>query len=46
MLTKRSVDEEYKLYARHDKPSDTLESDAKIPPGQNPTMSKDSPANK
>jgi glycerol-3-phosphate dehydrogenase len=41
-----SVDEEYKLYARHDKPADLLESDSKIVPGHNPTMSKDSPANK
>ncbi|TID13710.1 Tethering factor for nuclear proteasome sts1 [Venturia nashicola] len=39
-------DEEYKLYARHDKPANLLESDSKIAKGHNPTMSKDSPANK
>lgn len=41
-----ALDEEYKLYARHDKPADLLESDSKIAKGHNPTMSKDSPANK
>ncbi|GAB7348086.1 hypothetical protein MBLNU459_g6112t3 [Dothideomycetes sp. NU459] len=39
-------DEEYHLYARHDKPQETLESDSKIPPGHNPAMGKDSAANK
>jgi len=39
-------DEEYKLYARHDKPAETLESDSKFEHGHNPTMSRDSPANK
>jgi len=39
-------DEEYKLYARHDKPAETLESDSKYPQGHNPTMATDSPANK
>jgi glycerol-3-phosphate dehydrogenase len=41
-----NADEEYHLYARHDRPSDTLESDSKIESGQNPVMNADSPANK
>lgn len=45
MLT-TAVDEEYHLYARHDKPAETLESDSKYLPGQNPTMAVDSPENK
>jgi len=40
------IDEEYKLFARHDKPAETLESDSKYEPGTNPTMSSDSAANK
>lgn len=40
------LDEEYHLYARHDKPAETLETDSKIPPGQNPVMGTDSPVNK
>lgn len=39
-------DEEFALYARHDKPQDTLESDSHFESGHNPTMSHDSPANK
>ncbi|GAM82892.1 hypothetical protein ANO11243_008780 [Dothideomycetidae sp. 11243] len=39
-------DEEFGLYARHDKPQDLLESDSKFQSGHNPTMSRDSPANK
>ncbi|SLM40386.1 glycerol-3-phosphate dehydrogenase [Lasallia pustulata] len=37
---------ERKLYSRHDRPADTMESDSKIPPGHNPVVGKDSPANK
>ncbi|KAF2872430.1 FAD dependent oxidoreductase-domain-containing protein [Massariosphaeria phaeospora] len=40
------ADEEYDLYARHDKPDETLESDAKYPPGHNPMIGNDSNANK
>jgi len=40
------VDEEYHLYARHDKPAKTLESDSKYLSGQHPTMAVDSPENK
>lgn len=39
-------DEEYHLYARHDKPQETLETDSKFASGENPTMSQDSSANK
>ncbi|KAK5138246.1 hypothetical protein LTR08_003307 [Meristemomyces frigidus] len=39
-------DEEYGLYARHDKPQETLDSDSKLSPGQNPGVSTDSSANK
>ncbi|KAK0335777.1 mitochondrial glycerol-3-phosphate dehydrogenase [Friedmanniomyces endolithicus] len=39
------VDEEYGMYARHDKPDETLESDSKFAPGRNPVMDPDSPAN-
>ncbi|KAK5127335.1 hypothetical protein LTR85_006674 [Meristemomyces frigidus] len=39
-------DEEYGLYARHDKPDETLESDSKFSPGHNPVVGKDSPVNK
>lgn len=44
MLT--GIDEEYKLYARHDKPADILQSDSKYLPGTNPMLGADSPANK
>lgn len=40
------ADEEYGLYARHDKPQETLETDSHIAAGKNPQMGKDSPANK
>nr|POF10135.1 glycerol-3-phosphate dehydrogenase, mitochondrial [Quercus suber] len=39
------TDEEYGLYARHDKPDETLESDSKLDGMRNPTMQPDSPAN-
>ncbi|KAK5718108.1 mitochondrial glycerol-3-phosphate dehydrogenase [Elasticomyces elasticus] len=39
------VDEEYGMYARHDKPEETLESDSKFSTGQNPVMNPESPAN-
>ncbi|KAK4549722.1 hypothetical protein LTR36_005023 [Oleoguttula mirabilis] len=39
-------DEEYGLYARHDKPDETLKSDSNLSPGQNPGVGADSPANK
>ena len=32
--------------ASPDKPADTIESDSKIAPGENPVIGKDSPANK
>lgn len=38
-------DEEYGLYARHDKPSEILESDAPMTSGHNPTIGKESRAN-
>ncbi|TKA75875.1 hypothetical protein B0A55_04851 [Friedmanniomyces simplex] len=37
------VDEEYGMYARHDKPDETLESDSSF--SHNPVMNPDSPAN-
>jgi glycerol-3-phosphate dehydrogenase len=40
------IDEEYHLYARHDKPAETLETDSKILPGQSPIMAANSPVNK
>jgi glycerol-3-phosphate dehydrogenase len=40
------TDEEYGLYARHDKPDEVLETDSKFPASHNPTLGKDSPANK
>jgi hypothetical protein len=42
------VDEEYHLYARHDKPSETLETDSKLAAmgHKNPVMESDAPANK
>ncbi|KAG9648232.1 hypothetical protein KCU64_g8300, partial [Aureobasidium melanogenum] len=40
------ADEEYNLYARHDKPQETLETDSKFAHGQNPTIEADSPVNK
>ncbi|KAK5273594.1 mitochondrial glycerol-3-phosphate dehydrogenase [Exophiala xenobiotica] len=39
-------DWERKLYSRYDGPADTLESDSKLQPGQNPGLGTDSPANK
>jgi len=44
MLT--DSDEEYELYARHDKPAETLRSDAKLLAGENPAMSADWSTNK
>jgi glycerol-3-phosphate dehydrogenase len=41
-----AIDEEYGLYARHDKPADTLESDSKYAAGHNPILANQSPANK
>ncbi|KAF2737313.1 DAO-domain-containing protein [Polyplosphaeria fusca] len=35
------TDEEYHLYARHDKPDDLLESDSKYPQGHNPVIKQD-----
>ncbi|EAT87591.1 glycerol-3-phosphate dehydrogenase [Parastagonospora nodorum] len=40
------TDEEYHLYARHDKPEETLESDSKYPKGHNPVVGRESEANK
>ncbi|KAF2085922.1 mitochondrial glycerol-3-phosphate dehydrogenase-like protein [Saccharata proteae CBS 121410] len=40
------IDEEYQMYARHDKPSETLETDSKFPTGHNPVEGTNSPANK
>ncbi|EMC97637.1 hypothetical protein BAUCODRAFT_33362 [Baudoinia panamericana UAMH 10762] len=40
------VDEEYGMYARHDKPDETLASDSQFHPGQNPVVGADSPVNK
>ncbi|KEF58132.1 glycerol-3-phosphate dehydrogenase [Exophiala aquamarina CBS 119918] len=37
---------ERKLYSRYDGPADTLESDSKLMPGQNPVLGQQSPANK
>lgn len=39
-------DEEWHLYARHDKPQETLESDSQVKDGKNPTVGAGSPANK
>ncbi|ORX98526.1 FAD dependent oxidoreductase-domain-containing protein [Clohesyomyces aquaticus] len=39
-------DEEYQLYARHDKPDELLESDSKYSSGHNPVMGPESDANK
>ncbi|KAF2117713.1 mitochondrial glycerol-3-phosphate dehydrogenase-like protein [Lophiotrema nucula] len=39
-------DEEYSLYARHDKPDEVLETDSKYPKGHNPMVGTESPANK
>lgn len=36
-------DEEYGMYARHDKPGEVLESDSKFASGENPMAKKDSP---
>jgi len=38
-------DEEYGLYARHDKPGEVLESDSKFKSGENPTIERDAEAN-
>ncbi|KAK7532433.1 FAD dependent oxidoreductase-domain-containing protein [Phyllosticta citribraziliensis] len=38
------IDEEYGLYARHDKPSETLPSDSHIPANHNPVQGADSAA--
>ncbi|KAK4496276.1 hypothetical protein PRZ48_012256 [Zasmidium cellare] len=38
-------DEEFGLYARHDKPDEVLSSDSKLLSGTNPTIGKESPAN-
>lgn len=40
------TDEEYGLYARHDKPDETLASDSKFVSGRNPMMGNDSAVNK
>lgn len=40
------ADEEYQLYARHDKPQELLESDSKYVKGQNPVVGRDAEANK
>ncbi|KAL0262977.1 mitochondrial glycerol-3-phosphate dehydrogenase [Diplodia seriata] len=40
------IDEEFGLYARHDKPGETLTSDSKFPSGHNPVQGAESPANK
>ncbi|OCK81136.1 glycerol-3-phosphate dehydrogenase mitochondrial precursor [Lepidopterella palustris CBS 459.81] len=39
-------DEEYQLYARHDKPDETFESDSKYPQGHNPVVGAESHTNK
>jgi glycerol-3-phosphate dehydrogenase len=40
------ADEEYSLYARHDKPDEVLETDSKFKSGENPVIGRESPANK
>lgn len=40
------ADEEYHMYARHDKPEELLQSDSKYAKGHNPVVGADSPANK
>lgn len=45
-LALTGLDDEYMLYARHDRPADTLQSDSKYFEGQNPTLAAESPANK
>ncbi|KAL8900290.1 MAG: hypothetical protein Q9207_005766 [Kuettlingeria erythrocarpa] len=37
---------ERKLYSRHDKPADTMESDSKFAPGEKPIVATDSPVNR
>ncbi|KAI4183735.1 MAG: hypothetical protein LQ348_004639 [Seirophora lacunosa] len=37
---------ERKLYSRHDRPADTMESDSKFSSGEKPIVSRDSPVNK
>jgi hypothetical protein len=46
--TVAGVDEEYHLYARHDKPSETLETDSKLAAvgHKNPVMEADAAASK
>ncbi|KAF1810212.1 DAO-domain-containing protein [Eremomyces bilateralis CBS 781.70] len=39
-------DEEYKLYARHDKPAEVLETDTHLAAGHNPVIGQASPSNK
>lgn len=38
-------DEEYGLYARHDKPGEVLESDSNFKSGENPVIDRDAEAN-
>ncbi|KAF2100678.1 glycerol-3-phosphate dehydrogenase mitochondrial precursor [Rhizodiscina lignyota] len=38
-------DEEFGMYARHDKPDEVLASDSKYPAGENPVQKRDSPTN-
>ena len=40
------LDEEYGMYARHDKPDELLESDLRPREGENPSLGRDSAANK
>lgn len=40
------ADEDYQLYARHDKPDELLESDSKYPKGHNPVVGRESKVNK
>lgn len=40
----RYEDEEYGMYARHDKPDEVLESDSKFRSGENPVATRDFPA--
>jgi glycerol-3-phosphate dehydrogenase len=40
------TDEDYHLYARHDKPDELLQSDSKFPSGHNPVVGRESKVNK
>jgi len=40
------ADEEYHLYARHDKPDELLESDSNVKAGHNPVVGRESEVNK